>query len=199
VKIKRYVLLLSIACLVFLIAGCSKSASKHAASTSENVQVNNQVNSVALPTQTGAVISGDMELLIYENERFGFDFSYPDIFSSVQENEVGDCVKMISSDNKYSLTVSSAYDVDASTGKGLLAQAEKRISGIKKENSDDKSYTLDYESGDEPGSVVHETGYILGDTIVLCVLKYPSAEKEAFIKITDRMLESLKNQDKQVK
>lgn len=192
-KNKKSLLLIVIACFVLLTCGCSNSASKQVINPIESTLNITPNNAEATADLGGNKISGDMELLIYENHRFGFEFGYPDIFSTIQENEISDTVKMESADNKYTLTVTSRYDTEGSTVKTLLEQAKTNKANIKKEYGNDTYYTLEYNNSSD--NTITESGCILEDKIVCCVLSYPTSEKDAFEKIAQRILKSMKNRD----
>lgn len=194
-KNKKNLLSIVIACFVLLACGCSNSNSKQVINPIESTLNITPNNAEATADLGGNKISGDMELLIYENQRFGFEFGYPDIFSTIQENEISDTIKMESADNKYTLTVTSRYDTEGSTVKTLLEQAKTNKDNIKKEYSNDTYYTLEYVPDNNSDNTITESGCILEDKIVCCVLSYPTSEKEAFEKIAQRIMQSLKNQD----
>ena len=129
----------------------------------------------------------------YSNARFGYQLSYPDVFTKSMESDNGDGVSMESADGTKTLKIWGSYNIDNSTGKTLLEDAKTRVSEISSEASDDQFYSIDYEGGGNGQTVLfHECGFISGGTVIGYVIFYPEKEKDSYSSVIDHMTKELK-------
>lgn len=119
----------------------------------------------------------------YHNSRFAYSIPYPDIYDKSTESDNGDGITFQSTDGFNTMTIWGSYNINNDTGKSLLKEAENRVSHISHRASDAKSYSLDYDGGEEEEPILfHEAGYISNNTIISYILSYRESEKDKYTK-----------------
>lgn len=129
----------------------------------------------------------------YSNPRFGYQLSYPDIFTKSSASDNGDGISLQSGNGSATLKIWGSYNINDSTGKTLLEESKTRVSHILSESNDDQFYTIVYEGGGDGQPILfHECGFISGGTIISYVISYPEEEKDKYSSAISRMTEELK-------
>jgi Predicted secreted protein len=167
--------------MIFSLIGCGSS--KNAVSTDTNTTANAVPQEADQSKTTGTTVA----FLIYNNARFGFSLSCPDIYTIKMESDNGDGITMKNEDKRYALKIWGANNVNHDTGTSLLAAAKNRVSHIINESADDKVYKIEYNGGDEPPLIFDEIGCVVGDQVRGFILSYPEKEKESFKDIVTKM------------
>lgn len=129
----------------------------------------------------------EFSMLQYENARFGYVVSYPDLFEAQIESDNGDGITLMSADGKVELLIWGQYNLEPVDGAGLLEMARESIAGIESDWSADRLYGVDFEGGDADPVRFKQRGYA-GDTAsVQFRMSYPLADDEVYADAIDEM------------
>ncbi|HWP98097.1 MAG TPA: copper amine oxidase N-terminal domain-containing protein [Syntrophomonadaceae bacterium] len=132
------------------------------------------------------------EYATYTNARFDYSMPYPNIFDASMESDNGDGVTMETAGGLHKLKIWGAYNSNQSTAKNLLAEANKRVSNISSQNSDEVSYHIEYlGGGDGQELVFSEHAFLEGDKIIGFTLTYPIQDRDKFVDVPSYIISGL--------
>lgn len=135
----------------------------------------------------------EMKYKIYENARYGYHLSYPDIYSISSESDNKDGLSLATDDLTCTLQMWGTNNVLNDTGKTLLESAKERTAESSGEYAEDDFYWIEYSGGEDSEPLTfYESGYITGGYIIGFVISYPEEEKDTFAGVIIRMTDDLK-------
>lgn len=127
------------------------------------------------------------EMMQYENARFGYTLSYPDLYDSSFESDSGDGVSFESADGRYGLLIWASNNLETTDGASLLNEVKESVSHIQDERSAGPSYTIIFEGGDETPLLFVQSGYAGEAASVHFRMSFPADEKDDFADILTQM------------